>query len=76
MKNVRVVIEYSQPNQAPEMRWEHQSDAEGGAVFELLGRAFEVVQREESANLAVALAAFMRGAMITRPDVVQALEES
>ena len=75
MKNVRVIVEYAMPDQLPEMRWEHQSDAEGAAVFELLGRAFEVVQREEPTNFATALAAFMRGAMINRQDVEQALDE-
>ena len=72
MKQVRVVIEYI-TEKGPVMRWERQSLAGRVGAFELLGRAFEVAQREQGEGLDEALKAFFRGAMMTRDDVAEAL---
>ncbi|HVT79340.1 MAG TPA: hypothetical protein VHM90_01680 [Phycisphaerae bacterium] len=74
MKNVRVVVEFENPQTGARlMRWEHTAAAEA-AAFELLGRAFEVAQREEAAAFPGALQAFLRGALLEKEDVIQALE--
>jgi hypothetical protein len=56
------------------MRWERRGSAEAVA-FELLGRAFEVMQREEDCAFHEAVAAFLRGALLQKQDVVDALGE-
>jgi hypothetical protein len=68
---VRLVLEFTtQGAAAPTMRWERTAPADGTAdAFELLGRAFEVAQREQAAAFDRSLIAFFRGAMIQRPDV-------
>jgi hypothetical protein len=82
---VRVVVEYTEEGAtSPTLRWERiaktnalmgapAKDAppggEGAATFELLGRAFELAQREEDATFASALAAFFRGALIRKEDL-------
>lgn len=87
MIQVRVIVEYRQAD-APEpvMRWERTGQTPSFAAgdpfangtttsdtFELLGRAFEVAQREEAAPFPESLAAFFRGAMVAREDLAQVL---
>ena len=57
------------PRESPGLR----PAADDLATFELLGRAFEVAQREEEASFGDALAAFFRGALIRREDVMELL---
>ncbi len=57
------------------MRWEKRAPAETSA-FELLGRAFEVAQREETCSIGEAVGAFLRGALLQKQDVIDALGES
>ncbi len=76
MKQVRVVIEYTGDSTGAggeSMRWERQCTARDGTVFELLGRAFELAQREEEMGLPDAVAAFCKGAMVTKEDIVEAM---
>jgi hypothetical protein len=79
---VRIIVEYThQDSGPPVMRWERtaewESPADGLAAspnsetFELLGRAFEVAQREENAPFTKSLASFFRGALIRKADVMQ-----
>ena len=70
MKKIRVVIEFEDAEAG--MRWERS----GADAFELLGRAFEVMQRETEAGLPPALQAFLRGAVLQKEDVVEALNKA
>src|SRR5437868_3801541 len=75
---VRVIVEYIEAGAvAPAMRWERMCPSNSGLAegetFELLGRAFEVAQREEGAGFAESLAAFLKGAMIRKQDVLNAM---
>jgi hypothetical protein len=72
MRQVRIILEYLDDGvTTPTMRWERTGPATGGGAFELLGRAFEVAQREEGEQTAFGeeLAAFFKGAMIRKGDV-------
>jgi hypothetical protein len=84
MTHVRIIVEYCQPAAAgPLMRWERTARAAplgvaaggpstGGTVsetFELLGRAFEVAQREEGAPFREGLVAFFKGALVRNEDL-------
>ena len=89
MGQIRIVVEYTQGNTgAPIMRWErtgvaptlvnHQPVADNDTAqttetFALLGRAFEVAQREEGASFADSLLAFFRGAMVCKDDLTEVL---
>ena len=75
MKNVRISLEYLDADGSPTMRWERHAASDAGGTFELLGRAFEVAQREDAANFSMALASFLRGAMVGRQDVLDALAD-
>ena len=77
---VRVVLEYADGDtHAPTMHWERTASrsAEQSPMdtFELLGRAFEVAQREENAAFADALQAFFKGALISKGDVAGVLAQ-
>ena len=58
---------------ADAMRWQREGTGPGKA-FELLGRAFEIAQRETDEGLAQALEAFFRGALLRKEDVAAVLE--
>jgi hypothetical protein len=86
MTQVRIVVEYSASAPAPLMRWERvgqvpnfekqtlaKPTAPAGETFELLGRAFEVAQREEGAPFRESLAAFFRGALVRKEDLADVL---
>lgn len=83
MTNVRIIVEYSrQGADAPQMRWERTGEvplfAPGTSpgntdTFELLGRAFEVAQREEGAPFRESLIAFFRGALVRKEDLAEIL---
>ena len=88
MGQVRIVIEYTQENAGvPIMRWERtgiapllinqprpdQPETPTAETFDLLGRAFEVAQREEGAPFAESLLAFFRGAMVRKEDLAEVL---
>ena len=88
MGKVRVVIEYTkEEGGSPIMRWERMGVSplqiepsrapESGPpvteTFELLGRAFEVAQREEDASFAESLLAFFRGALVRKEDLKEVL---
>ena len=91
MKNVRITLEYTgDGSPAPVMRWERAAHAPvssskspgskgivtpEAATFELLGRAFEVAQREQETPFDAALAAFFRGAMVRKEDVADVLTQ-
>jgi hypothetical protein len=66
---MRIVVEI------PGMRWERSSDGEPAVLFDLIGRAFEVAQRECGVPFEQCLAAFMKGAIISRADLTGAMEE-
>ena len=75
MKTVRVVVEYGKEGSGyPAMRWEREAATANAGTFEVLGRAFEVAQREEGANFAEALAALFKGALIGKADVEEVLK--
>lgn len=74
MKTVRVVVEYEGEGAGfPAMRWEREAGTQGAGTFELLGRAFEVAQREEGPRFTEALHAFFRGAVVGKADVEEAM---
>src|SRR4051812_22350765 len=88
MNQVRVVIEYTRDDSTTAMmRWERTGAAppllghpepglaapELSDTFELLGRAFEVAQREEEAAFAQSLISFFKGAMVRREDLAEVL---
>ena len=74
MAQVRVVIEFMETGAADAaMRWERMGTTEGSGAFELIGRTFEVAQREEGAGFAEALRAFFKGAMVRKEDVADVL---
>jgi hypothetical protein len=74
MRQAVVVLEFKCPGEAHDaMRWERAGTGPG-KPFELLGRAFEIAQRETEEPFASSLAAFFRGAMISKEDVAAALE--
>ncbi len=79
MRQVRIIIEYAEEGHTPSMRWERRGASAGGGTFELLGRAFEVAQREEAGaegtGFALALAAFFRGAIVRKEDVAEVLQQ-
>ena len=75
MRNIRVVIEFRDSDTGSRlMRWERAGPSESSA-FELLGRAFEVMQREEKGVFKEAIGAFLKGALLEKQDVVEALGE-
>lgn len=55
------------------MRWERNEVASPGSSFELLGRAFEVAQREEGLGFAQAIQAFFKGALVHKEDIADIL---
>jgi hypothetical protein len=67
-----VVFEMSEGGEV-KVRWERAEQASGEQVFELLGRAFEVAQREAGVGFAEAMTAFFRGAMVGKGDVEEVL---
>ena len=69
----RVIIEFMEPGAAAAMRWERTAATDGGGTFELLGRAFEVAQREETAGFTESLLAFFKGAMVRKGDLADIL---
>lgn len=72
MKTVRIVLEFKDLKTSGRvMRWERV--ASDGSAFELLGRAFEAAQREEPSSVGESLQAFLRGAMLQKQDVIDAL---
>ena len=72
MRQAVVVLEFKGEGHDA-MRWERAGTGPE-KTFELLGRAFEIAQRETEASFAPALAAFFRGALINKEDVAAALE--
>ncbi len=58
------------------MRWEQQCPAEGAGAFQMLGRAFELAQRDTGTSFPEALVAFLRGASIQKADVLEALQRA
>jgi len=70
---VRLVVEFSQKDISPAMRWERSVPRSEGSVFELLGQAFEVAQRQEPQSLEKALSAFLKGALMQKQDVAEVL---
>jgi len=74
VKQVRVVIEFMEPGEATaSMRWERIAAKDCCGAFELLGRAFEVAQREEGTGFTESLLAFLRGAMVRKGDMADIL---
>ena len=73
MTQVRVVIEFMEPGAAAAMRWERTTATDGGGAFELIGRAFEVAQREAGSEFTESLLAFFKGAMVRKGDVADVL---
>jgi hypothetical protein len=82
MSQVRIIVEYSRQDATPLMRWERTAEvplfAPGTSpaktdTFELLGRAFEVAQREEGAPFRESLSGFFRGALIRKEDLADVL---
>ena len=72
MAGCRVVFEMTEAG-AVKVRWERCAEGNDVAVFELLGRAFEVGQREAGINFSQAMEAFFRGAMVGKGDVEEVL---
>jgi hypothetical protein len=76
VRTIRVVIEFQDSTTGARlMRWEKRAPAETSA-FELLGRAFEAVQREETCSIGEAVEAFLRGALLQKQDIIDALGDS
>ena len=73
MDEIRVVVEFSRENTSPAMRWERSLPRTESSVFELLGQAFEVAQRQEGENLERALRAFFKGALVQKQDLADVL---
>ena len=74
MRQAVVVLEFKSDSTHPDtMRWESAGTGPDKA-FELLGRAFEVAQRETGEDFAVAVRAFFRGALIGREDAQGVLD--
>jgi hypothetical protein len=73
--HVQVILEFGQAGCAlPVMRWERSVPADAEAAFLLLGRGFEMAREFSPADISQALAAFLRGAMLDKQDVLDALE--
>ena len=73
MVQVRVIVEFVEEAALPAMRWERTLARTGDSVFELLGQAFEVAQRQDPQSFDRALTAFLKGAMVQKEDVAQVL---
>jgi hypothetical protein len=71
---VKVAIELWDEKGESTMRWEHHASLESMGAFLLLGRAFELAQRDTDANFYEALAAFLKDASIQKGDVGEALQ--
>ncbi len=72
---VQVTIEFGQPGTTlPLMRWERSSPADPTAPFMLLGRAFDLARELSPADFSSALVAFLKGAMLDKQDIADALE--
>jgi hypothetical protein len=69
----QVSIELLNDDDEPTMRWEQRGSTNAMGAFVLLGRAFELAQRDTGAEFHAALAAFFKGAMIQKGDVVETL---
>ena len=73
--HVQVTLEFGQTGlPLPLMRWERSAPAEPGAAFMLLGRAFEMAREHSPADFSQALSSFLKGAMLDKQDVLDALE--
>jgi hypothetical protein len=71
---VQVTLEFGQTASAlPLMRWERSAAAEPDAPFLLLGRAFEMAREHSPADFSTALSAFLKGAMLDKQDILDAL---
>ncbi len=74
--HVQVTLTFGQTGGGlPVMRWERSAAAEPEAAFLLLGRAFEMAREHSPADFSQALAAFLKGAMLDKQDVFDALEK-
>lgn len=74
MAHVRVIVEFADsPEASPTMRWERTALTDHAGAFQLLGRAFEVTQRDANTPFAEALIAFLQGALIQRGDLADIL---
>jgi hypothetical protein len=69
MRHSVVILEFKpEADSGDATRWE-RSGVGANKAFELLGRAFEVAQRETGEDFGAALQAFFRGALIGGKDV-------
>ncbi|MGN6367577.1 MAG: hypothetical protein ACTHN5_04885 [Phycisphaerae bacterium] len=74
MAKVKVVLEFWDHAGEPTTRWEQQCAAEKCGAFQLLGRAFELAQRDTGVSFQEALAALLKGASLQKADVIEALQ--
>ena len=74
MAKVKVAFEFWDNTGQSTTRWEQQCPAEGAGAFHILGRAFELAQRDTSTSFQEALIAFLKGASIQKADVLEALQ--
>jgi len=70
----QVAIELLNNDGESTMRWEQRGSTDAMGAFVLLGRAFELAQRDTEAEFHAALAAFFKGAMIQKGDLVETLQ--
>lgn len=75
LPHVQVVLEFGQANSPlPLLRWERAAPADPQAPFLLLGRAFDIAREHSPASFPDALLAFLKGAMLDKQDLLDALE--
>ena len=73
MAKFQVAVELWDDQNESTMRWEQRAATNEMGAFVLLGRAFELAQRDTGAEFHAALAAFFRGAMIQKGDLAETL---
>ena len=73
VEQIRVVVEYVQDGATPAMRWERTVAKNQCNAFELLGEAFEIVQRHDPCGFEQAMRAFLKGAMLQKEDLAHVL---
>ncbi len=73
--HVQVTLEFGQANSPlPSLRWQRTTAADPESPFLLLGRAFDMAREHSPASFAEALSAFLKGAMLDKQDLIDAME--
>ena len=76
MAKVIVAFELLDNTGESTIRWEQQCPAEGAGAFKMLGRAFELAQRDTGTSFHEALVAFLQGASIQKADILEAFQRA